>query len=127
MRQLLCILILLCLPLQSLALQVGWSQPGQPADLIHEIEHHEGIQHHHEDDGSVHYDNSAESQEHVQDHCTSAQPADLMATLVSVAPQPLVSVLKPEQNCLIASPYIEGPTRPPALALGPAAGGLMLT
>lgn len=118
MRRLICILLLMCLPLQSFALQGGSMLFGTDASLEHEIAHDDHVPHHHDGDGSLHYDDSEESSEHVQDHSNCSQPADLSVPKLPVAPEQLVSLVKLEFSRFIPDPYLDGPLRPPSPALG---------
>jgi hypothetical protein len=117
-RRFICILLLMCLPLQSFALQGGSFLFGSDASMAHEMDHDDHVQHHHEDDGSVHYDDSDESAQHLQYDSTSPQPAGLSVPKLPAAPEQLVSVMKPEFSRFIPEPYLDGPLRPPAPALG---------
>lgn len=118
MRRLICILLLMCLPLQSFALQGGAVMFGSNVSMEHEIAHDGHVPHHHDGDGSLHYDDSEESSEHVQDHSSCTQPADLSVPKLPVAPEQLVSLVKTEFSRFIPDPYLDGPLRPPAPALG---------
>ena len=75
MRRLICILLLLCLPLQSFAAQGGALLSGSLAGqaIAHELDHAAEIEHNHEDDGSVHYDDSDESVQHSHESSASLQ------------------------------------------------------
>lgn len=123
MRRLLCILLLLCLPLQSFAMHGGALAFGSDAGLVHDLAHDERVQHHHEADGSVHYDDSDESAQHVQDHSTSPQAADIILSKMPAVPERLVSVLKAEFSRFIPEPFLDSPLRPPSPTLGHAAEG----
>ena len=118
MRRLICILLLMCLPLQSFAFQGGSSASGPDMTFAHEILHDEQVQHHHDDDGSVHYDNSEESAQHIQDHSCSQQPAGFWMPKRASPPEQLVSVAVLEFYRFIPDPYLDSPLRPPARALG---------
>ncbi|NML63450.1 hypothetical protein HHL21_20620 [Massilia sp. RP-1-19] len=127
MRRLICIALLMCLPLQSFALQVGALLSGGGANMAHQIEHDNHVQHHHDGDGSVHYDDSDESAQHAQDHTCSPQPADLSVPKLPSAPEQLVSVLKAEFSRFIPDPYLDDPLRPPSPAPGQTAEGSIRT
>lgn len=104
----------------------GGVQPAAgAAALVHEIEHEEGILHHHDEDGTVHYDASDASLAHVQDHSSCAQPAGfglarlmLPSDKARSAPGLYVAQVVPE-------PFLDGPHRPPASSPGYAAGGTL--
>ena len=117
MRRLLCLLLMLCLPLQSFALQWEHVIAGDTT-LVHEIEHDEHVQHHHGDDGSVHYDNSDESAKHVQDHTCSPQPAAIQLPSQAVLPAQLISILRPDGPAAMPDPLLDCPHRPPSSTLG---------
>lgn len=117
MRRLFCILLLMCLPLQSFAVQGSSLLFGTDASLEHEIAHDDHVPHHHDGD-SLHYDDSEESSEHVQDHSSCSQPADLSVPTLPVAPEQLVSLVKLEFSRFIPDPDLDGPLRPPSPSLG---------
>ena len=119
MRRLICLLLLMCLHLQSFALQAGAAMSGDTVNVAHEVAHEENIQHHHhDDDGSLHYDNSDESAQHTLDHSNCQQPAGVWISTLPPTPDQVVSVTAPEFSCFIPDPYLDSPLRPPALALG---------
>ncbi|WP_175016911.1 hypothetical protein [Massilia sp. YMA4] len=117
MRHLLCLLLMLCLPLQSFAAQWEHVLAGETT-LAHEIAHDEHVQHHHEDDGSIHYDDSDESAQHVQDHTCAGQPAAFAVPLQACTPAQLVSIVHPDGLALTPDPLLDCPHRPPASSLG---------
>ena len=122
MRRLLCLLLLICLPLQSFASQIAGLRALEVAGLAHEIERSEEL-HHHDDDGSTHYDDSDESVTHADEHSTPAQltllqPADL---LFNLSPNSLADYPDPASH--IPDPCLDAPQRPPSFAPGLAAGG----
>lgn len=127
MRRLICILLLLCLPLQSFAVQGGAmlfaSAGGQ--SIAHELEHAAEIEHHHDDDGSVHYDDSDESAQHIDDYPSSTQVAHLAVPFQPVAPERLAGAVNDAQACFIPDPVPDNPLRPPAPSLGLAAEGAL--
>jgi hypothetical protein len=124
-RRLICILLLLCLPLQSFAVQGGAllfvSTSGQ--GIGHELDHAAEIEHHHDDDGSVHYDGSEESAQHIEDHSSCAQVAFLAVPFQSIAPEQGACAADGALARFIPDPCLDSPLRPPAPTLGHAAGG----
>lgn len=118
MRRLLCILLLMCLPLHSIAMQGGGLLDDNTATISHELEHDEGVSHHHEDDGSVHYDDSDESQQHSQDHYASAQPVAPAAGFSPAPPPPLVASAPALAARFLPELFPDCPHRPPALSPG---------
>jgi hypothetical protein len=118
MRRLFCILLMFCLPLQGFAMQ--WSSAIQVEDVsfAHEILHEEHVSHHHEDDGSIHFDASEESVQHVQDHFCSPQPGGFFVPELVTAPARLVETLSVAEVTFIPDPMLEQPLRPPASTLG---------
>lgn len=119
MRRLLCYLLICFLPLHSFAMQVGTMTPGQLASIAHELDHANGVQHHHHaDDGTVHYDNSDESAKHVSDHSAAHQPPGLP---VPIMPAMFVAPSLPDFcdiTQFVPDPAPDGPLRPPLLPLG---------
>lgn len=103
-----------------------WSdafQSDEVATFAHEVLHDEHVSHHHEDDGSIHFDASDESIQHVQDHSCSPQPGGLFIPQILRAPDQLIEVLMIDPITHIPDPMLELPHRPPALTLGFAAEG----
>lgn len=122
MRRLLCLLLLICLPLQSFASQIAGLRSLELAGLAHEIERSEEL-HHHDDDGSTHYDDSDASVTHADEHSSPVQltllkPSDLLFNLSqdSLADHP-------DPASPISDPCLDDPQRPPSFAPGLAAGG----
>lgn len=113
---------MLCLPLQGFAMQWGLASPGEAApfaqEVMHDVMHDAHISHHHEDDGTLHIDDSEESSQHVQDHSAPPQPANLRAMAQPVAPPQLVFAVLAEVARFIPDPMLECPHRPPAPTLG---------
>lgn len=120
MHRLICILLLICLPLQSFAMQGGVLPAGLGSEqgLTHVLAHAEEIQHHHEDDGSMHFDDSAESVQHIHDHCSSVQAAFLAEPFTHIAPAQPASETGDATARYIPDPFLDSPLRPPAPSLG---------
>lgn len=116
MRRLLCLFLLMLLPLHSFAVQSGWLSAEKAFDIAHEVEHLQAVSHHHDDDGSVHYDDSGESTAHSADHSASHSPH--AGSLPSVA-MPLLTI-QPftirlhEPAYYIPDPFLKDPQRPPS-------------
>jgi hypothetical protein len=116
MQRLLCLLLLICLPLQSFALQ---GRQLLSADIAHELQHEHGVHHHHDDDGAIYYDTSDESLEHALDHAGSSTsvwsdgPGALCVPLIES-----VSAGLPEPPRFIPDRWPDCPHRPPSSALG---------
>lgn len=124
MRRFIYILLLLCVPLYGFAMQGGLPQAYGSESLAHEIVHEEGIHHHHhEEDGSVHYDESDESFDHVHEH-SCAQPISCSVPSLTVPPEQQVPEPMPFIAQAAPEPFLDGPRKPPRLALGHAAGGM---
>lgn len=117
MRHLLCLLLMLCLPLQSFALQWEHVLAGETT-LAHEIEHDEHVPHHHDDDGAIHYGDSDESARHAQDHPGSPQPAAIPLTVQAGTAAELVSLVRPHGPAPMPDPLLGCPHRPPSASLG---------
>lgn len=118
MRRIFCIFLLMCLPLHGFAMQWGGMLAGNNSTIAHELAHDEHVQHHHNDDGSIHFDDSEESAQHLLDHSASPQPVDLVMPAVAGAPEQLVSIVVVDVASYIPNPFLDGPHRPPALTLG---------
>lgn len=116
MRRFFCLLLLICLPLQSFALQGGQLLS---AGIAHELQHDQGVQHHHDEDGSVHYDQSDESEQHAAEHSASSHSVWAPAALPPPMPEAAARLLaRGEPARSIPAPFLDGPHRPPAPALG---------
>ncbi len=124
MRRLVYLLLLFCLPLYGFALQGGQPHAYGAESFTHEVEHEQGLQHHHEDDGSIHYDESDKSLAHAQDHSSSAQPFGFHVPSLTAPAERQVSVLAPFIVHAPPDPFLDGPRKPPRPAPGLAAGGL---
>ena len=119
MRRLICILLMLCLPLQGFAMHGGALLFGSDEGIAHQVAHIEHIEHHHHDaDGSVHYDDSEESAQHTQDHSCSPQFAFLAIPYQALAPEPATGAVDATVTGFIPDPFLDSPLRPPALTLG---------
>ena len=118
MRRLFCLLLMLSLPLHGFAMQWGTLLSGEHTSVAHEIEHDEGVQHHHDADGVVHYDDSGESTRHMFDHSVTPQPLLSALSLLPGAPEQLVSTVPAHVESHIPDPLLESPLRPPTIALG---------
>lgn len=114
MHRLFCILLLTLLPLHSFAVQGGWLSAQGGFDIAHEMAHQQGESHHHEDDGSIHYDDSGESDRHLAECSASCQQtAALSSFALPHARLALFSVLHAELWQYIPDPIPERPQRPP--------------
>jgi hypothetical protein len=114
-RRLLCIFLLMLLPLHSFAMQTGWLSAVNAFDIAHEIEHLKAASHHHHDnDGSVHYDDSGESEAHFADHSASQQSASLPPGAMPSLPAESCMIKRFELTYSIPDPFLENPQRPPA-------------
>lgn len=100
------------LPLHSFAMQGGGLSAGKMCDIAHEVEHLEATSHHHDDDGSVHYDDSGESAAHFGDYAASQQSASLPSgALPSLLIEPYIIKFF-ELALSISDPFLEDPQRP---------------
>lgn len=86
--------------------------------MAHELEHIEGVSHHHGDDGAIHYGDSSESSKHFAEHSASGQQT---ADFITVSQLPTVftsiEVAPPDGINYLPDPLPERPQRPPQ-ALG---------
>lgn len=122
MRQFLCILLLICLPLQSFALQVGVDQPLTSLGWAHEPAHSDDP-HHHAEDGAAHYDESDESLAHADEHSAGLQLSILNINGFFFGATPASPGQYLDPASYIPDPFLDEPQRPPAFAPGLAAGG----
>ncbi|MGF6274870.1 hypothetical protein ABIB38_003262 [Massilia sp. UYP11] len=124
MRRIVHILLLLCLPLYGFAMQGGLPPVAGAVSLAHALEHDQGIpHHHHEDDGSVHYDAPDATLDHAHEHSSPLQPVGVGFPRLVLPVEPPVSEPGPYIAHAVPEPFLDGPHRPPAVSLGHAAGG----
>lgn len=115
--------MLFCLPLYGFAMQGSVPTATGVVSLVHTLDHDEGVSHHHEADGSVHYDQSDASTEHTQEHSCAAQPAGCGLPRSTLFFGKATAQLGSYVPVVVPEPVLEGPHRPPAFPLGQAAGG----
>lgn len=122
MRRLFCLVLLICLPLQSFALQFAGVRLAVTG-TAHQLEHADDVHHHHHDDGEVHYDESNESAHHSHESSTAMQ--HLLPKTQAALFSPLIASLadRVDPAAYIPDPFLDDPQRPPAFAPGFAAGG----
>ncbi|MEO8101507.1 MAG: hypothetical protein ABI790_03220, partial [Betaproteobacteria bacterium] len=111
--------IIICLFVTLLFQAIAMASHGYDRDFNgdspHAVLHQAGVSHHHQADGSLYLDSSDKSKEHIgADHCPNTPgllPTVCTATMppVKFGTPPLISTLA------LASPFIEGPRRPPRL------------
>ena len=123
MLRLLCLLLLVLLPLQSLASQKGGVRAPGDAAVLHEIAHAEEVLHHHDDDGTIHYDDSSESLQHVDDHCSCSHLCLLIPAFATLSEDAGTQARYPDPVSFIPDPWLDDPQRPPSHTPGFAAGG----
>jgi hypothetical protein len=117
-RRLFLLLLICLLPLHSFAMQFGTMTSAQAASIAHDLDHAGGVQHHHADDGTVHYDDSDESAKHVSDHSPAHQPPGLPlpampAMLTGPSSLPFGDITQ-----FVPDPAPDGLLRPPSPSLG---------
>ena len=122
MRRLFCILLLICLPLQSFASQVAGLQTLKVSGMFHEAERLTEM-HHHDDHGSVHYDDSDESAAHADEHSAVVQVSLLNRSNLAFEVSLFSLVDFPDPASYVPKPFLDDPQRPPAFAPGLATGG----
>lgn len=88
----------------------------------HETAHADDL-HHHEEDGSVHYDVSADSLEHADEHSACLQFSLLALNGTVFGAKPVSLGDYPDPASYLPNPFLDAPQRPPAFAPGFAAGG----
>jgi len=92
--------------------------------LEHVLEHAQEIEHHHhEEDGSVHYDDSQESMEHIQEHAAASAQCLFDTPCMPLEPRRLQTKIVLPFESTLPNPDLEDPQRPPVFAPGIAAGG----
>jgi hypothetical protein len=101
---------LLCQPL-ALA-QPAPGAAGGAGALSHALLHWFDLGHHHHDDGSVHFDGSAESQAHAAADPLGQPALQMHAGDTALALLPEAAPLPPHARAA-GPPFLEGPLRPP--------------
>lgn len=116
MRRFICILLLLCLPLQSFAVQGGAPLFGSVGgnSVAHELAHAAEVAHHHDDHGALHYDDSDESAQHIHDYSSAAQAAYPATPFQAAAPGQPACAVDGIPARFTPDPYLGSPLRPPA-------------
>jgi hypothetical protein len=102
------------LPLHGFAMQSGWFADDHAFDINHALEHSDGVNHHHEDDGSIHYDDSDESVQHAFEHAASQPPVVLPSVYFPAALQVADADMAVYAPRNIPDPIPERPQRPPS-------------
>jgi hypothetical protein len=113
-RRLVYIFLFLILPLHAFALQSGWSPTGKALDIAHEIDHHQGNSHHHDEDGSIHYDDSVESTNHLAEPDCCQQSASMPPPVLPLLSFPSPSNTPPRPTTAQPQRFPECLQRPPA-------------
>lgn len=98
-------------------MQGGWSSAENGFDVAHEIEHLEGKSHHHDDDGTVHYDESGKSIQHHAEHSASCQGVALLPSFSPYIALKTYPVINGELRQHLPDHVSKQPQRPPQ-ALG---------
>ena len=114
MRRLICLCLLLCVPLYGFAMQWGPLLVGTGTTLAHEVAHDQRLQHHLDADGSVHFDNSDASAQHLADHPTSPHPAYPVVPGIAVPPDQLLGMAVPHVPAWLPDPFQDCLQRPPS-------------
>ena len=100
-------------------MQFGAMTSAQAANIAHELDHAGGVQHHHhENDGSVHYDDSDESAKHVSDHSAAHQPPGLPLPAMPAMSAASTSLPFGDITQFVPDPAPDGLLRPPSPSLG---------
>lgn len=123
MRRLLCILLLICLPLQSFASQLVGLQSLRVSGMVHEVERLAQLHHHHDGHGSAHYDESDESVAHADEHSGVVQFSVLNRSNLDFRVSLSSFFDFPDPASYVPNSFADDPQRPPAFAPGLATGG----
>lgn len=104
---------MLLLPLQSFAVQGGAFALEEAFDIAHEVDHLEGVRHHHDEHGAPHYDDSGESAKHFAEHSASQPGAALPSIAVPFLASEPFKAARGDFCHFIPNPIPERPQRPP--------------
>lgn len=115
MRKFFCLLLLICLPLQSFALQ---GRALLSEGLAHTLQHDQGVQHHHADDGAVQYDDSDASHDHAAKHSAASHLAWSTAPHYVLPTLPAGTQYCAHRPCFLSDPLPDGPHKPPSFFPG---------
>ena len=107
-------LLLIAVSLFQAALATGLAQAclAQDSELAHLALHWQGEGHHHDDDGSIHTDDSPEAVQHAMADCSMHHPGLIVALPLATldrAPQGVMVLAQPQPP----SPDLDGLQRPP--------------
>ncbi len=108
--------LLICLSLWQTALAAGLTQAvlAQDGDLAHLALHWQAEGHHHDDDGSIHADDSHDSIQHVMADC-STHHLGFIVMLPVAALEPVSHHVAQAASHPPPPPYLDGLRRPPRL------------
>ena len=112
MRRLICLFMLMLLPLHGFAVQTGAMQE-HAYSIAHELDHANGVSHHHDADGTIHYDQSDESVQHASEHPASSQVAALPSMLPTHPFMAFRSIAGSSPVLSIPDGIVTLPIRPP--------------
>jgi hypothetical protein len=102
------------IPLQALASQGTFALLGDSFDLVHELLHDEVKIHHHDEDGTIHFNDSQESMKHHSEHAANAPLLGLLpVTGLPVVTLTVLSRVPTPSVWYLPNPYLETPQRPP--------------
>lgn len=104
---------MLLLPLHAFAMQEGAFAFAEMFDIAHEIDHIEGVSHHHDEHGAPHYDDSGESATHFAEHSASHLCIALPSVEVSFMASIQFKVARCDFGQFIPDHIPERPQRPP--------------
>lgn len=96
-------------------MQGVWLPDTSTYDIEHEVAHHDRVSHHHDNDGSMHYDASTESSQHASDHACCHVTAALPPTffpILDIAPS---RFLDTHVDADLPEGFHERPQRPPSV------------
>jgi hypothetical protein len=96
----------------------GFAAVGESVALVidetgHALAHYADQAHHHDDEGTVHADDSDESMAHLHGEDWLGSPGLLVDASTIQFPQPADAVPHPAVRQATPPPFIEGPIRPP--------------
>lgn len=112
MRRLVCLLMLMLLPLHGFAAQTG-ALHEHAYNIAHELDHANGVSHHHAPDGTIYYDQSDESVQHASELPAFSQVAALPSMLPTHPVMAFRSIVSSPPVLLIPDGIVTLPIRPP--------------
>ncbi|MDX1668788.1 MAG: hypothetical protein R3194_05180 [Limnobacter sp.] len=118
MRRLICLLLLFCLPFQAVGVLAFETHNSHHEDIVHSVAHDNLQAHHHLVDGTIAFDQSEGSSEHLSDHAVyHAVTFAMLLSSVEVFPMSVDNIRVEDFSTFISDRSPDGLLRPPKTIL----------